>query len=133
MAAENDATEEETPAKLTEFEDLWEACSRAQTPDEAIVAAAEGQQNDDTVQRRCLFLPAPARAAPQEGRSKSSWSRALETLLDSGASRDFVNEETVRELGLKVEKGPESPPSADGRWATEESVQGGAPRPQARP
>ena len=117
MAAENDATEEETPAKLTEFEDLWEACSRAQTPDEAIVAAAEGQQNDDTVQRRCLFLPAPARAAPQEGRSKSSWSRALETLLDSGASRDFVNEETVRELGLKVEKArnPLQVQMADGR------------------
>ena len=117
MAAENDAPERDTPARLTEFEDLWEACSRAQTPDEAIVAAAEGQQNDDTVPRRCLFLPAPARAASQERRSRSTWSRELETLLDSGASRDFVNEETVRELGLKVEKArnPLQVQMADGR------------------
>ena len=117
MASENDSILDGTAAKLTEFEDLWEACSIAQTPEATVVAAAEGQQNDDTVQRRCLFLPAPARAAPREGESRGAWSRSLETLLDSGASRDFINEETVRELGLKVEKArnPLQVQLADGR------------------
>ena len=104
MVSDNDAVQEAEAAKLTDCADLLEALERAQQPDESVVTAEEGKRNDDKVSRKCLYLSAPVRGTTGEGQPKAAWSAPLETLLDSGASRDFINEATVKRLGLQIEK-----------------------------
>ncbi|OUV17952.1 MAG: hypothetical protein CBC46_01930, partial [Verrucomicrobiaceae bacterium TMED86] len=84
-------------------------------PTEDIITAEQGRQNDDDQAHRCLFLQTRIRSHEQSGTQK--WRPAVETLIDSGASRDFVNEATVQRLGLKVEKAkhPLKVQVADGR------------------
>ena len=117
MMSDNDTAQEAEAAKLTDCADLLEALERAQQPDEPVATAEEGKRNDDKVSRKCLYLSAPVRSSAGEGQPRAAWSTPLETLLDSGASRDFINEATVKRLGLKVEKAnnPLKVAMADGR------------------
>ena len=117
MMSDNDTACGAETARLTDCADLLEALERAQQPEESVVTADEGKRNDDKVNRRCLYLSAPVRATAREGQPRATWSSPLETLLDSGASRDFINEATVKRLGLKVERAnnPLKVAMADGR------------------
>ena len=100
MTAEN---EMEGNSAVT-INDILETRRVAQQPEEGVIAAREGHQNDDQLKRRCLFVNAPVRQKQLREESKLRWSRPLETLVDSGASRDFINEETVKRLGLITER-----------------------------
>ena len=117
MVSDNDTEQEAGAARLTDCTDLLEALERAQQPEDSVVTAEEGKRNDDKVSRKCLYLSAPVRNTAGEGQPKAAWSTPLETLLDSGASRDFINEAAVKKLGLKVEKAnnPLKVAMADGR------------------
>ena len=113
MVAVNE-TEDTVAAALG---DVLEARRMAQEPDAGVIAAREGHQNDDLLKRRCLFIDAPVRQWTPTGQRQSRWSTPVETLVDSGASRDFINAETVRQWGLKTEKAkqPLKVMVADGR------------------
>ena len=82
---------------------------------EGVISAGQGRQNDDDHLHKCLFLQTRIRSYDPMG--TQTWKPAVETLIDSGASRDFVNEATVQRLGLKVEKAkhPLRVQVADGR------------------
>ena len=67
---------------------------------EGVISAGQGRQNDDDHSHKCLFLQTRIRS--YDPISTQTWKPAVETLIDSGASRDFVNEATVQRLGLKV-------------------------------
>ena len=82
---------------------------------EEVLSAEYGRQNDDNHAHKCLFLQ--TRIRTYDPLNAQKWKPAVETLIDSGASRDFVNEATVQRLGLKVEKAkhPLRVQVADGR------------------
>ena len=113
MIAENEASMDLAVA----LGDVLDARCAALQPEEGIIAAGSGEQNDDRLKRRCLVINAPIRQCANTGEQKESWSTPVETLVDSGASRDFINTQTVKQWGLRTEKAkqPLKVQVADGR------------------
>lgn len=113
MIAENEASMDQAVA----LGDALDARCAAVQLEEGIIAAGSGEQNDDRLKRRCLVLNTPIRQCANTGEQKGSWSTPVETLVDSGASRDFINTQTVKQWGLRTEKAkqPLKVQVADGR------------------
>ena len=97
------AQNEQVSSHKVELCNLLDARHAAQQPD--ILTAQPGQQNDDGRPHKCLLLKASLRPYqnPAEEAPSHSWKASILALIDSGASRDFINEDVVKKLGLEME------------------------------
>jgi hypothetical protein len=97
------AQNEQVSNHKVELCNLLDARHVAQQPD--ILTAQPGQQNDDGRPHKCLLLKASIRPYqnPAEDTPSHNWKASILALIDSGASRDFINEDVVKRLGLEME------------------------------